>query len=133
MPAGFLHNPGESITFGQHAYGDKHGEASSWTPHPTRPMAHRVVDATWEESLGLLEAVSNSADRFRESDPATRREMFKGLVSNCQIIDGKVDVTLRPWFKTLLDANAETGDEGLDSTQVGKWYSGRDSNPRPSP
>ncbi len=85
---------------------------------------------TWEESLGLLAAVSNSGPRFRKADPARRREMFKGLVSNCQIVDGKVEVTLRSWFKTLQEMADQAAREGVLADQVGNWYSGRDLNPR---
>ncbi len=89
--------------------------------------------STWEESLGLVEAVSNSAATFWQADGARRREMARGLLSNCQIVEGRVVVALRPWFKTLLDANVEAERNGLDGGLSGNWYSGRDSNPRPSP
>lgn len=97
-------------------------------------VAYGAADrATWQESLGLLEAVSNSAVRFKEANLTDRRQMFKGTVSNCQIVDKQIAITLHPWFKLLLQANAEQQQEGVPEALSGNWYSGRDSNPRPSP
>ena len=87
--------------------------------------AHR---ATWDDSLAMLDAVSNSADRFREASPERRREMFRSLVSDSQLLDGKVAINLRPWFKSVVELNGRGGLNPAIETRLQDWLPAMDSN-----
>jgi hypothetical protein len=52
--------------------------------------------ATWEDNVATIDAVSNSHLTFKMASVELRREMVKNLVSNSQVCDGKVTLTMGP-------------------------------------
>ncbi len=84
--------------------------------------------ATWDSSLAMMETVSNSADRFKEADSERRRAIFRELVSNSQLLDGKVTLELRPWFESLRERNEKGGLDVALEGQPQSWLPAMDSN-----
>lgn len=82
----------------------------------------RAGRATYEDNLAMLDLVSNSADTFKNASDEHRREMLTNLVSNSQILAGRVMLEMRPWFKLVLEANAAVGGKAPEQLEMGAWW-----------
>jgi DNA invertase Pin-like site-specific DNA recombinase len=81
----------------------------------------RANRATWEDNVQMLETVSNAPLIFKTANSELRREMLKNLVSNAQIYEDKVLLTLRPWFKLILQANLRVIENDRLEGQKQNW------------
>lgn len=93
----------------------------------------RTELAWYDDALAILELCQTAAIRFNIADDCTKRAIVQELQSNCTIVDRKLQIELKPHFKTLFQTNKEAKEKGLENGPFEIWYSGRDSNPRSSP
>lgn len=68
----------------------------------------RASGRTCEDSIEIIEALSNSALRFKNAESAFKREMAKRVLSNCTIDGNDVLLEPRPWFKLVAEASAKS-------------------------
>lgn len=74
--------------------------------------------------VSLLELGSNCHDRFKRANPKQKRELIDCLCSNCTLEDGKVQISLKEPFRSMLEVRREAG----DSAEIAKWLPDQDSN-----
>ncbi|MGV3616141.1 MAG: recombinase family protein [Fimbriimonas sp.] len=88
----------------------------------------RANRATWEDAAQMIDLASNSALRFKEGDSEDRRELLQSMASNTQLIDGKIVLELRPWFKSLMKANLQEVRGEVPESDFENWRCRPDSN-----
>ncbi len=87
----------------------------------------------YDLGLKLLELAQTATLRFIHADGPTRHSILLELLDRAELKERKVQVWLKEPFDTLLQRNVERLANGPEMAQEEDWYSGRDSNPRPSP
>ncbi|MBX3112696.1 MAG: recombinase zinc beta ribbon domain-containing protein [Fimbriimonadaceae bacterium] len=87
----------------------------------------------YDLGLRLLELAQTAPLRFIHADGPTRHSILLELLEKAELKERKVQVWLKEPFDTLLQRNAERLENGGENAKNEDWYSGRDSNPRPSP
>lgn len=85
------------------------------------------------DGVTMLELASDAWRIFLEAEPMDRRNILHELGWNSPVLDGIVQVSMREPFQSLYELAQKCGENGLESASDEDWYSGRDSNPRPSP
>ena len=83
---------------------------------------------SYDDNVALLEAISNSAMIYRAASAEHRRKMLNFMVSNCEIMDGTVSLTLRPWFKCVQEANLKVASGWVEGGEPSNWWAQLDSN-----
>ena len=90
-------------------------------------------DSYYDLGLKILELAQTAPARFLHADSDTKRNILLELLDHAELRDRKVQVWLKQPFDILLKRNVERLARGNEIGQKENWYSGRDSNPRPSP
>ena len=93
----------------------------------------KAEDSYYDLGVRLLELAQSAPLRFIHADSDTKHKILLELLDKAELADRKVQVWLQEPFDTLLQQNARRMAEGTKDAQNENWYSGRDSNPRPSP
>jgi site-specific DNA recombinase len=87
----------------------------------------------YDLGLRILELSQSAPLRFKLADSETKHKILLELLESATLDCGNVQVSMREPFQTLFKQNIErVGNEGKNAKNE-DWYSGRDSNPRPSP
>lgn len=74
-----------------------------------------------EDGVRLLEFASNARQEFQEQDFLGKRGLLKLLLSNSEFDDGKVSVTFRKPFATLIKTKIAAARETTEKGKTEKW------------
>lgn len=81
----------------------------------------RVATKGMSDQVALLETLSNLPFVFKSALPAEKRELVKLALSNLGLVDGRLVITPRSWFKTLMECAGQREPEVFEIGESSKW------------